>query len=183
MKKIILLLIFIGISFCDEFNIDAIMDDAKKDEKIADIELGSFTKDASKNFGKLKKEYHDKYEYVPPSKNASSAQKAGFCHSYTIKNDGDKYFCLAFAKNDKNLCHSYQLTNRQRNICLGFCYESGLSKSDRNYCLAIKNNDKNYCYSLSGDYQKMCLGRFNKSNCYSLGSEKDRNMCIGMSLN
>ncbi len=185
MKNLCLILLFLLPVFSEEFNIDAILQDEKKPEVQKDINLDSFTKDASKSYKNLKKEYYNKYEYVPPSAKNSSTQKAGFCFSSYIKNEGDKNFCLAFAKRDKNFCHNYNLTDTQKNICLGFCYNSSLSKADKAYCLAIKNNNITYCYdtNLKGSYKAMCTGRFNKANCYSLGSEKDKYMCLGMSLN
>ncbi len=183
MKKFLILFLLINLAFCDEFNVDAILQDAQKNEQTTEIKLDKFTKDASTSYKKLQKEYYDKYEYVPPSKDKASVEKAGFCYSYTLRNEGDKNFCLAFAKHDKSFCHSYHLTTRQKNICLGLCYDYTLSDADKNYCLALKNNNINYCYSLKGDYQTMCLGRFNKSNCYSLTNEGKRNMCLGISLN
>jgi len=184
MKKIYLFLLVLLPLFSDEFNVDAILQDESKPEVQDEIKLKKFTKDATKSYKKLKKEYYDKYEYVPPSKSNSSAAKSGFCFSSYIKNEGDRNFCLAFAKNDKSFCFNSNLTSSQKNICLGFCFDTSLSKADKAFCQAIKHNNINYCYdtNLKGTYRIMCLGRFNKSNCYTLNNEQDKYMCLGISL-
>lgn len=185
MKQIAYLFCFFSVLLyaVDEFDIDAIMKEEKKDTTSKHtVKLKKLEKDASKSFDKLKKEYYQKYEYVPPNQKNSDIRHDGFCFDYHIKNDNDRNFCLSFAKNDKKYC--YSLPDRQRNICLGYCYDSSLSKADTAYCLALKNNDVSYCYNLDlrGEYKNMCQGRFNKSYCYSLNSEKDKYMCLGISL-
>ncbi len=184
MKKV---LFFICIIFAlnassSEFDLDAILKDGGKSESVGSIKLNKFKKDSKKSYGKLSKEFHDKYEHEVSSGTSNKTVKSSYCFDYNIKNENDKNFCLAFANNNKSYCFS--LPDREKNICLGYCFDTTLSKADKAFCLALKNNSINYCYdyNLKGYYKAMCLGRFNKNNCFTINNEKYKKICLGISL-
>ena len=185
MKSIFLILSLSLLALCEEFNIDAILEDEAKEDTKKEIKAQKFVKDSNKEYKKLKSKFYKKYEYVPPSSKNSLSKKELYCFSNYIRDDGGKYFCLAFAKNDKKYCYYNELSQPLRNICLGYCYDSSLSKAQKAFCLAIKNNNQSYCFDmhLKGSLKAMCLGRFNKTNCFSINSEREKNICLGLSLN
>jgi len=182
--RFLIIFLFSVFMVAQEFNIDSIFKDESSNEVKKEIEAKNFEKDSNKEYKELKSKFYKKYEYVPPSKN-NNIKHDSFCYDASIKNEGDKYFCLSFAKNDKNFCYDYKLSEAQKNICLGFCYDGSLTKAQKAFCLAIKNNNQNFCFdtNIKGSLKAMCLGRFNKMNCYSINDEAKKNICLGISLN
>ncbi len=184
MRVTILVLALFCVLIGDDFNIDAIMEEGDKDLTKKEIDLKKFKSDSNKEFKKLKREFYQKYEYVPQSA-GNSVKKEIYCFSNYIRDDEGKNFCLAYAKNDKSYCYYSGFSDAWKNICLGYCFDSSLSKAQKAFCLALKNGNQSYCFDsyLKGSLKAMCLGRFNKTNCFSIRGEREKNICLGISQN
>jgi hypothetical protein len=109
-------------------------------------------------------------------------KEASLC--YSLRDEERRMMCLALKLNKKSYC--YGLHNKSnKDMCLGFCYENSLTKGQSAFCLAVKQRNQAFCYDMNikGNLQKTCLGWFNKSQCYGIHNDEDRNFCLGISQN
>ena len=187
MKYLLVVVLSIIYLNAEEFNLDGVLDAKNRKTQNEKIELKKFEKNSKKTYKKLSDEYYKKYEYTPIEKSKNFSKNSNFC--YSIKNEKKRNLCLAWSTKNRSYCYLLGGDDVLRNVCLENCFSTKIKNDTyKNLCLAIKNNNIIYCYGIKEDgfdedYRNICLGRFQKSYCYSLPDYSDnRYLCLGISL-